>query len=106
MRRRQDKGALNDLNRILQVGQDSEAQLSAVINWISNPNRSEDEVDLFANVLENGFCIKYFQSLRNRLSPANYSYFLTHLSVEHRTRGSIVIDKGKKNDSFFVILQG
>lgn len=36
----------------------------------------------------------------------DYLYFLNHLSIEHRSRGNIIIDKGKKNDNFYIILQG
>ena len=49
---------------------------------------------------------KYFTNLRNKLKPPDYEYFLNHLKVEHREYGNVVIDKGKKNDNFYIILQG
>lgn len=73
---------------------------------MTSPLRDSNKINLISDLLEKALGFKYFTQLRARLTEECYAYFLSHLRVEHRERGSVIIDKGKKNDHFYIILQG
>lgn len=105
-RRNLDVNAISNVVRNINKDVGPQSHIETVIGWMSTPGRNVDRVPHISDILEKMLGFKYFSTVRNRLATTDYEYFLMHLTVEHRVRGSIIIDKGKKNDSFYIILQG
>lgn len=104
-RKNHDLTAMEDMARIM-ANNTLEEQLQTIVNWMTNPIRDSNKLGLVSDLLEKALGFKYFTHLRSKLSEEDYAFFVSHLRVEHRDRGSIIIDKGKKNDHFYIILQG
>jgi hypothetical protein len=83
-----------------------DTQIQIVVNWMRSFSKEKSELPVVSDILEKVLGFKYFTHLKTKLSEDDYVYFLTHLTLEHRDRGSIILEKGKKNDSFYIILQG
>lgn len=97
--------AMEELARAMHH-QTVESQLQIVVEWMGAANRDVRMLPKVSDILEKVLGFGYFTKVRGELTEEDYVYFLMHLVLERRDRGSIIIEKGKKNDSFYIILQG
>ena len=59
-----------------------------------------------SHLLEETLELEYFRLLRSKLAEAEYHVLIERLGLAFKERDSIVIEKRKKNDYFYVIVEG
>lgn len=68
--------------------------------------REFDVVQEISHYLEQVIQMDYFNQLKGNISEGDYFTVIEKLRAQYMEEGSIIIDKKKRNDFFYIILNG